>query len=167
MPLIAVVLLVLAGGGYFMMKGKGGKEAPKAVEMGHYPLILPEIIADMSDGTFVKAEIAVYMEKSVDTKHFESGIMVVREAANDVLRSKTRNEVRSVEGMLKLRREVAKAMNKSLHSLHPEEPSTDKKKKKGKHSEEAHGEDESEIPDGWDSAEGPVLKVVFASFATQ
>ena len=76
--------------------------------------------------------------------------------------------------MRKLKRELAEEINKLLAEHEEkkekddkEEDSEDKEEKKDKKDKKEHKEEKVEIPEGWDSAKGPVLKVLFVSWATQ
>lgn len=166
LPLILILALVLGGGGFFGMKMRGGPEKPKGPELAPKIVVLPEIVADMSDGAYVKTEVGVQLDKAFDPKKFEEAMPLVRQAANDTLRFKTRRDVRTLDGMRRLRREVAAAMNKVL-SADEVEHGKDDKGKEGKEGKKREKEEPAEIPEGWDSAEGPVLRIVFQSFATQ
>lgn len=167
LPLILILALVLGGGGFFGMKMRGGgSEKPKGPELAATIVVLPEIVADMSDGAYVRTEVGVQLDKAFDPKKFEAAMPLVRQAANDTLRFKTRRDVRTLEGMRRLRREVAAAMNKAL-AAGEDEHGKDEKGKEDKEGKKSEKEKPAAIPEGWDSAEGPVLRIVFQSFATQ
>lgn len=87
----------------------------------------------------------------------------VRDAILTTLSGKGLNEVSSEKAKIKLKREIAAAVNKVLLELNASAEEKHKKKKKGESDEPP---EEPEYPD-WDSDTGPVLKVYFTKFATQ
>ncbi len=185
MPMILALVLVLGGGGFFMMKGKGDKHKPEPkVELAAKETELEEFLTNMADGTtYVRTKMAVRLIKEFNGKPYEeaaftSSIGGVRDAINGVLRTTNPADIRTAEGLKKLKRTLAAAMNKILseEAATDEESDKDKKKKKKKKSEESSEskkskdeEDTSDEPEHpeWDSDTGPVLQVFFTNIATQ
>lgn len=186
LPLIMVVVLVLAGGGFFMMsKGKGEKKKEPEIVLGGVESLGDEFVINLKDGsTFLVCQVSVQTEKekhasdpSVGEGHGGGTYSVARDAVNTVLSQKTIDDLTKPEAMKFLKRELAAAMNHSLHSSHPPEEGKeeesdskkDRKKKKDEHAEEAHAEIDHEYLDeiGMDAEEGPVLKVFFDKFMYQ
>ena len=173
LPILIALIVVIAGGGFFgMQKMKGGKteEKPK-IELGEI-LTTKEFLCNLEDPTtYVKTELAFQMIKGYDPHHFTDLEPAVRDAVNIILNSKSQAEISTAEGKAALKKEIAAAVNEILHPGHAEEEKKEEGAgKEGEHIDEAPAEEKHEpveIPKGWDSAEGPVLRVFFTNFATQ
>lgn len=172
LPILIALIVVIAGGGFFgMQKMKGGKteEKPK-IELGDI-VTTKEFLCNLEDpSTYVKTELAFQMAKGYDPHHFTDLEPAVRDAVNIILNSKSQAEISTAEGKAALKKEIAAAVNEILHSGHEEEekkeePAEELPEQAGEHKVETH--EPVEIPKGWDSAEGPVLRVFFTNFATQ
>lgn len=178
MPMIIAVVVMVAAGGFFgsKMGGSKEKEEPK-IELGE-TVSLGEFLVNLRDGhTFLKADISVQIGKDM---HLEKGgggghegkaepPAPVRDAVIAVLTSQSLEDVSTPEGKTKLKKLLAKAINKAVPHEDEEKDKKKSKKKKKKHDEEEeadHGDEEEENPD-WDDQHGPVLKVFFTNFATQ
>ena len=163
LPLI-MIALVVGGGGFFMMKGKGDKKKEPEVELGAIAPFPKEFLVNLKDGGYLKAEIALQFKKDFPAAaHFEKEAAPIQDAFVLKLGSVSASEVNTYEGKLKLKRELAAAANKVYEEEEEAHGEGHKKKKKKKgHDEEGEPENPS-----WDSDEGPVLKVLFVSFATQ
>ena len=183
MPVIIALVAVLAGGGFFMMKSKGGKEEKKEseIKMAKAEVLLPEeYLVNMADGrTYVRCKIALKVKEGFDPHDVEAHTGEVSDAINMTLKGTDPAECEKPEGMKKLKRRMAAAINAILPA-HGEEgggDSHDEKKSgpttsvklKDKKKKDDHGDhgDEEEMPPDWDSLHGPVLKVLFVAFATQ
>jgi flagellar protein FliL len=183
LPVIVVLALVLAGGGFFMMKGKGPEEEPK-VELGEIVTLTPEFLINLNGNTtYLRTDIAIQLEKGYDAKKLEEHMPALRDAFISTLSSKTNDQVRTLAGKQKLKAELAAAANRVLPPLEdkkkkktaeepPAEPKEAAPKEGQKPAAKKDGAKEKappkeEIPEGWDSAKGPVLKVFFTSFTTQ
>jgi len=180
-----VAVLVLAGGGYFMMGGKK-KEAPKpAVMLGEVKMDLGEFTAQLTDGhTYLKLQVVVQM----DSSHKPAGEghgggkggadPVMRNAVQMVLAETTPADISTADGIAALKEKIAWKLNHEMElqeaaeKIAKGEALPEKKKKKKKGEEEGHGDeekfvrvpmDEREHPE-WQSDEGPVLMVFFPSF---
>jgi flagellar protein FliL len=182
LPVIIAVVVVLAGGGYFMM-GKGGdkekgKESHSSVHLGHTEEI-GEFLVNLKDGTYLSAKIAVHCaeEETVSSGgdgHGGGGgvLPFVNDAVISVLTRKSVEDVTSIEGKAKLRRELAYYINRaSALYAHVEEGKEKKKLKRPEIEmtetpEELRPDYEPETPE-FDSDTGPVLKVYFLTFMTQ
>jgi flagellar protein FliL len=178
LPMIVILAVVLGGGGFFGMKMRGGK-APKKepeIKLGHVVEIKDEFLINMAErSTYVRAKISLQFKEGFDAAKLEAEMAPLQDAINMKLQSTSVRSVATLDGMRKLKRDIAADLNKLL-SAHDEKKDEDKgkdkdkehdededKDKKGKHKEDKPGK----IPEGWDSAKGPVLKVLFISFATQ
>ena len=169
LPMIIMLVVVLLGGGFFATKGKGEKAEPE-VKLGAIEP-LGEFLVNLSDGrTYLRAEISVHV---ADTKKIGAGpkhddYTVARDAVIAVLKSKSLKQVSTEKGIAELKKEIAKAINKSI----PDDDEKGKKKRKKKkkdedEEEEEESEEEESEHDDWDSETGPALKIYFTNFATQ
>ncbi|MBS1716383.1 MAG: flagellar basal body-associated FliL family protein [Armatimonadetes bacterium] len=182
LPLIIILALVLAGGGFFAMKSKAPKPKPK-VEAGTIEPV-GEFLVNLAGGgqVYCRTEIAVLLKKGVEKKELEENMPAIKDAIITVLRSTTSNDIRDSAGTALLKQDLCEAVNKVLeaNAKKPDKPeasdsklSDDPKKAdkkdaaeepakdaKGKHVLKKHEHE-------WDSDEGPILKIYFTSFATQ
>jgi flagellar FliL protein len=143
------LVVILGGGGFFAMKAKLGKGKTK-VELGEI-VPLPEILVNLKDpNTYARTEISLHFKKGFEKTKFDANVDAVRDAVILKLSSKSLKEVRTLEGKLALKKEIAAVINRALA-----DPS--------KNGSSASGSEHSD----WDSDTGPVLKVYFANFATQ
>lgn len=184
MPVILAAVIVIAGGGFFMMKkDSGGEKKEPEIKLAHAAEEAGEYLVNLSDGvTYLSTKISVQCADghsivSGGDGHGGGGSVspAVQDAIISVLTSKQLGDVSTTAGKLRLKRELAYAMNEAFNATHHEEgdSSHGKKKKKKDEDEEEHGDShglpkdfEPENPD-WDADEGPVLKVYFTSFTTQ
>jgi flagellar basal body-associated protein FliL len=175
LPVVLVLGLMLGAGGFFGMKMRGGDAKPKKpeVKLGkEKPAELKEFLVNLADrGVFCRTEIALGTAEGADPKLIEDHEGPVRDAINLCLKSKTLAQVSTVEGLKKLKREIAADVNEALAPFDANAEKGDKGDKADKSDSkktEAKKEADSkpEHPD-WDSDTGPVLKVYFSSFATQ
>lgn len=181
LPVIIALVAVLAGGGFFMMKSKGGKEEKKEseIKMAKAEVILAdEYLVNMADGrSYVRCKVALKVKEGFDPHDVEAHTAEVSDAINMTLKGTDPKDCDTAEGMKKLKRRIAAAIN-AIMPAHGEEDGGDshgekksgpttsvklKDKKKEEHSD--HGDEE--MPPDWDSLHGPVLKVLFVAFATQ
>lgn len=162
LPIIIVAVAVLAGGGFFMTKGKAGKAEKPAVELGDVQT-MPEFLVNLKDGTsYLRTEVALQTRKGIDKDKFDKMVPSARDAIISVLTSKSLDDVRTLEGKEKLKKEIAKAVNDSYDDPDsPEAAAPDSSTTKDKKVIDVH------IHTDWDSQTGPVLKVFFTSFTTQ
>jgi flagellar basal body-associated protein FliL len=163
LPIILILALVIGGGGFFMMKSKGGKPKEPELKLGAIEQ-LPEFLVNLKGGsTYLQTEIAFHLKDGFKKEELDKGMPAVRDAILTTLSGKGLNEVSSEKAKIKLKREIAAAVNKVLLELNASAEEKHKKKKKGESDEPP---EEPEYPD-WDSDTGPVLKVYFTKFATQ
>ncbi|MCB0824655.1 MAG: flagellar basal body-associated FliL family protein [Armatimonadetes bacterium] len=198
LPIILVAVLVIAGGGFFAMGGKKEKPKEPEIELGLVESLGEEFLISLGDGkSFLTCEIAVQVsKKGEEVGHVadpageggghgsgDASYSIARNAVIDVLSSKSIEDISKPDALKHLRREIAAAINHSVHHEEEEpaeEESSSKKKKKKKDEEASHGahgdgpywhidDETNEWLDelGWDAEEGPVLKVFFTSFAYQ
>ena len=188
MPVIAVAALVLAGGGFFMMKGKGDKPKVKKIELGA-AVTLKEILVNLKGGdTYLKTEIALQAVKEFQAKEIEENAALINDAIILRLKSKTPQDLDSVDKLKDLKREIEEDVNSILPKKEGEhkegEEGGDAEKKDGEESKDAKDSKDSKDsedkghekatdkkkpakPSKYDSETGPIMKVYFNSFATQ
>lgn len=184
LPIIMIVAVVIAGGGFFAMsQGKKAPEGPPPIELGAIEDLGGEFLVNLKDKrTFLKCKISVQVAKDAHVadpvaegggEHGAGGgtYAIARDAVIEVLTSKDLNDLTKDDAMKYLKREIAAAINASVH--HPEEEegkSEDKKESKEEGHDSGH---EPEIDHaaldelGWDSEKGPVLRVFITEFAHQ
>jgi flagellar basal body-associated protein FliL len=179
MPIIIALVVVVAAGGYFgLSKGKG-KEKPKeeAPKVGGI-VDLGEFTVNLKGGTnYLRAKVAVQMDAKTDAEHMKEQLPALQDVVVSVLSDKTMNQVLSAKGKDELKVELAFEMNHRMHMLHgeagkeekSEEKTEGKPEKEGEkeHAEEGHEPPkERKYPD-FDSDSGPVLKIYLTDFAMQ
>ena len=187
MPIIIALALMLGGGGFFMMK-KGGKAVKPEIKLGKEEILLPdEFIVNMFDGqTYVRAKIGLRAKEGFKAEEVTSHNAEISDVILTILKTTKSDEIITEAQTKKLKSRIAAALNKIFEEAEPkkdgakkdeaakdsksadessnkdessnEEPKSDKKKPK---------ESEKKIPEGWDSADGPILKVFFKALATQ
>ena len=195
LPIIMALVLMLGGGGFFMMKKGGHKEKPKIKLAKEESLLPDEFIVNMADGhTYVRAKIGIKTMDGFKAEEVASHESEVCDAINSILKTTSPADIVSEEQVHTLKIRIAKSLNKIFKEAEPKEDEEDSKKDKKKKDEESDSDskksksksdessddtsdkkkdsesdktDEPEIPEGWDSAKGPVLKVFFKSLATQ
>jgi len=173
LPMIVILAVVLGGGGFFGMKMRGGGEKKKEpeVKLGAVVEIKDEFLINMAErASYVRAKISLQFKEGFDAAKLEHEMAPIQDAINMKLQSTSIRAVATLDGMRKLKKDIAADLNKLLEES---EEKKDGEKEKGKDKEKKHSDDGDEkegktkIPEGWDSAKGPVLKVLFISFATQ
>jgi len=150
MLVLLLCVVILGGGGFFAMKAKLSKGKHTKIELGEI-VPLPEILVNLKDpNTYARTEISLHFQKGFEKKKFDDRVDAVRDAVILKLSNKTLKEVRTLEGKIALKKEIAAVVNKALADT----------------TKNATAGNGAEHPD-WDSDSGPVLKVYFANFATQ
>ena len=175
LPIIIALVAVLGGGGFFMTKGKKDAKKEPEIALGKVEVLLPdEFIVNMADGqTYIRAKVALLPKEGFVAEDLKAHDAQLSDIVIRILKSTSPRDVVTDLQITKLKRKIATEINKALHEYSHEEPSkketTKKKKKKLTPEEEAEeaAAAEEEIPEGWDSAEGPILKVFFKTLATQ
>lgn len=163
LPIILILALVIGGGGFFMMKSKGGKPKEPEIKLGAIEQ-LPEFLVNLKGGTtYLQTEIAFHLTDGFKKEDLDKGMPAVRDAILTTLSGKSLNEVSTEKAKMKLKREIAAAVNRVLLELSPPGGHVEARKKE---SEPNEPPDEPEHPE-WDSDVGPILKVYFTKFATQ
>ncbi|MCW5942969.1 MAG: flagellar basal body-associated FliL family protein [Fimbriimonadaceae bacterium] len=167
LPIVVAVVLVLAGGGYFAMKGTGGKAAEEEVKEAKLGHIAPvgEFLVNMADGrTYLRTNISLHFDETFDTHAIEETQAAIQDAIVNKLSSQSLEDVRTLEGKRTLKWQLAAVINAAMESAHGHE----KKGKTKTKDEKGHAAPSPPTnEEGWDSDEGPVLKVYFTSFVTQ
>lgn len=191
LPIIIALVLMLGGGGFFMTKKKDKPKEPE-IKLGKEEILLEdEFIVNMADGqTYVRAKIGLRAKEGFKADSVKAHDAEVSDAIVSILKTSKPADTLSAKGVKGLKLKIAAALNKifledekAAHGDEESDKDTKKKKKKKKksdehadehassssHDEESSDEEEEEpeIPDGWDSAEGPILKVFFKALATQ
>lgn len=177
LPLILIVV-VLAGGGFFGMKMRGGdgKKKEPEVKLGAVVEIKEEFLTNMAErASYVRTKISLQFKEGYDTSKLAHDIAPVQDAINMRLQSTSVKSVATLDGLRQLKHDIAADINKMLlEEEKKEEKSEEKdseKEKKGKKKKKDKGDgessDEPEKHEDWDSEKGPVLKILFVSFATQ
>lgn len=165
LKLIIILSVVLAGGGFFAMKMKGGKAAKPELKLGKIAKIEEEFLVPlMGQGNYLRTNISFHLDKKADAKEIEEQMDAIRDAINMKLKSKYLKELEALDDIRALKKELAEEVNRVLESGKSEpteaaERPKDEKAPETKDSKPKH-------PD-WDSQTGPVLKVYFTTFATQ
>lgn len=158
LPVILALVAVLGGGGFFMMKGKGPKPKP-VVKLGPISDIKDEFLVNLRDsgGNYLRVAVSLQFAEGTKAEEVEKSMSSMQDIINSRLRSKSLAEVRTLDGTRQLKHEIAADINAVLDDKKDEKRAGDKDKK----------DPEEKLPDGWDAAKGPVLKVLFRSFAWQ
>jgi flagellar basal body-associated protein FliL len=187
LPIILALVLVLGGGGFFMMKGKGkDKKKEPEIKLAKAELELKdEFTINLSDGlTYARFKVAFLPKEGFQTATFDAHAGEVADAVITVIKSTKKEETLTEVHLTAMKLKIAAKLNKIFKEEEhkEEEPESDKDKKKKKKADEeevdSHGKkkkpshdeepvEEEEIPEGWHSAKGPILKVFFKAFATQ
>lgn len=171
LPIVLILAIVLGAGGFFGMKMRGGGEKKKEpeIKLGAMVEIKEEFLTNMAErSSYVRAKIALQMKEGYAGKT-EEDMPAIQDAINMKLQDTSVREVATLEGMRKLKRELAASINKILaeHEEKKDEHKDEEGDKEDKKDKKEEKPEKEKIPEGWDSAKGPVLKVLFVSFATQ
>jgi flagellar basal body-associated protein FliL len=187
LPIILALVLVLGGGGFFMMKGKGkDKKKEPEIKLAKVEIELKdEFTINLADGlTYARFKVAFLPKEGFQAATFDAHAGEVADAVLTVIKSTKKEETLTETHLNAIKVKIAAKLNKIFkeekHEEEEEESDKDKKKKKksdedeedshGKKKKSSHDEEpaeEEDIPEGWHSAKGPILKVFFKSFATQ
>lgn len=159
LPVLLALVLVLGGGGFFVMKSKGNP-AKVEVKLGEVEQLEEFLVNLRGQGTYLRAEIALQLKEGFSKEELVKNVAAVRDAILTDLSAKSLYEVSTAAGKAKLKREIAESVNAVLKQL--EEKKNPKKDKP----EPANAKPKIANPE-WESQEGPVLRVYFSSFATQ
>jgi len=157
---IVVVALVLAGGGYFMMShGKDTKhKGTKKVELGE-GIPLKELLVNLSDGqTYLKTEIGLVCLKDFSKDAIDKNSILINDAIIMRLKSKSPQDLSTQAGLKLLKRQLCADINSVL-------PKKDDDADDGSADPKKDAPLDADYP--YDSKSGPVMKVLFNSFATQ
>ncbi|MBX3120365.1 MAG: flagellar basal body-associated FliL family protein [Fimbriimonadaceae bacterium] len=192
LPIILVLVLVIAGGGFFMMKGKGPKKKEE-IKLGKEIIQTTEILTNLkSQGSYARIVLGLHLKEGAKKEEVEAMMPAIRDAVQLIISSQTSADLFSEVNRPMLRARIAQAINEILEANAPhkegEEAAGDAKDGKdekapkegeAKPTEDSHAKKPddahakkgppvlSELPNGWDSKEGPVLKVYFNDLATQ
>ena len=169
LPIIVALALVLGGGGFFMTKKKA-PEVPK-IEQAEEGSTVGEMTINLKDAsTYVKFELVMIARKDYPKELLDKNLDIVRDYLNAKVPEYSLRELQTADGKAKVKKEICAGINDLL----PADPKTlealgaqaKKKKKKKSADDEPDAEPEGEAAH-WDSQEGPVLKVMFKTFAWQ
>ena len=186
LPIILALVLVLGGGGFFMMKGKGKeKKKEPEIKLAHAEIEMKdEFTVNLADGlTYARFKVGFLPKEGFTAATFDAHAGEVADAVISVIKTTKKDDTLTEAHLKAIKKRIAAKLNKIFadteHKEEEESDETDKKKKKKSEDEEdthskkkkSHDEEpeeeEEEIPEGWDSAKGPILKVFFKAFATQ
>ena len=187
LPIIIALVLMLAGGGFFMKK-KGAKPVKPEIKLGKEEILLPdEFIVNMFDGqTYVRAKIGLRAKEGFKAEEVTSHNAEISDVILTILKTTNSDEIKTEVQTKKLKIRIAAALNKIFEEAEPKKDGAkkDEAAKDGKPADESTKKDEAsndepnsdkkkakepekKIPEGWDSADGPILKVFFKALATQ
>lgn len=135
LPIIIALVVVLAGGGFFMMKGKGPKEPPP-IKLGTIEPLEGEFLVNLQEpNIYLRAVISLHVKDGYKKEELDKSLDPVRAAIVAILRSKSIREVRTTEGMDKLRKQIVEEVNKILEAAelaaHPPDASHENEAEKG------------------------------------
>lgn len=178
MPVIIAAVLVLAGGGYFIMQKSKPSEPQKQpdVILGE-KMDLGEFVTPLKDGkTFLQVQVVVQLGKEEKLGEEAGGEHsgaaapdpLARNAVLTVLRDTGPEDIKSNENLAVLRQRIAWQINHDVEvaeSFAPPKDGAKKKRKKKGESEkfEVVPAKEREYPE-LDSDDGPVRMVMFTKF---
>jgi flagellar basal body-associated protein FliL len=186
LPIILALVLVLGGGGFFMMKGKGKvKKKEPEIKLAKAEIEMKdEFTVNLADGlTYARFKVGFLPKEGFAAASFDAHAAEVADAVISVIKTTKKDDTLTEAHLKVIKKRIAAKLNKIFadteHKEEEEEPDEKDKKKKKKSDEEedTHSKkkksldeepaEEEEIPEGWDSAKGPILKVFFKAFATQ
>lgn len=164
LPILVALVAILGGGGFFVMKGKGGKPQEPELKLGAIEAIDPEFLVNLSNGsTYLRTQVALQFTDTFKKEDLTANMAAVQDAIAGILSSKSPSSVRTLEGKRKLKIHIASQVNKIL------KPGEDhsKEEESGKSGKKSEKESKPNERDDWDSQTGPCLKVYFTGFVTQ
>lgn len=170
LPVIIALVAVLGGGGFFVMKGKSKpKEAPKAPELGEIIDIKDDFLTNVqgTSANYVRAGVSLWLKKDVKGEEVAKQLGAIQSAITMRLRSASMSDFKTLEGLKKLRHDIAEDVNQVIESTPSEGHPAEEKPEGDKAGSKAEVKVSYSIPDSWDSAKGPVLRVLFRSLVTQ
>lgn len=163
LPLIVAVAVILGGGGFFMTKK--GDPGPKKIEAAEENVSTGEMTLNLRDGDkYLKFEIMLVARKDYPHDKLEHHLDFVRDYLNDRVPDFSLKEVSTEEGKKKMKKILCEGINDIL----PGDPLMVDPAEHGKKSKKKKSEDDSsDEEEHWDAPKGPILKVLFKSFAWQ
>lgn len=120
LPMIVGMVVMLAAGGFFGMKMKGGgKHVKPEVKLSkEKPVDLKEFLVNLKDrNVLCRAEISLGLAEGVDAKGMEDQTPVIRDAVNMVLQSESIADVSTPQGMKLLKIKLAAAINEAYDQV--------------------------------------------------
>lgn len=163
MPMIAALVAVVAGGGFFAMKGQGSntQEVEPEIALGTTEP-MGEFLVNLADGrTYLRVTVSVQFADHFDVAYkMVDSQAAVQDAIVMTLSSRTLEEIRTLDGKQQLKWKLAHEINRALAS---KEKSASRSRRREEPREFAPPVNE----EGWDHDEGPALKIYFTSFVTQ
>ncbi len=194
LPIILAVVLMVGGGGFFMTKKNGKHEKPKIKEAKEEILLPDEYINNMADGrTYVRVKLGLKTVDGFKAEEVMSHDAEISDAINTILKTTDPKEIVTEKQVKTLKIRICAALNTILENADPEKSKKDEsdkeadseekdsktKKEKGDEADNSDSGDTKEtakkpklptvedLPEGWDSKKGPILKVFFKALATQ
>jgi flagellar FliL protein len=151
LPIIIVLALLLAAGGFFGMKARGKHPKPE-LKLGKAEKLDEFLTNLVGSNAYIRTTIALQFVSDFDAKKLEESIPSIKDAVIMRLSTKAVADVDTVEGKIRLKKEIAEDVNKVLA------------REAGVKPPNTVG---MAVHEDWDSQAGPVLRVLFTSFATQ
>jgi flagellar basal body-associated protein FliL len=167
LPIAMALILLLMGGGYFMMKSKDPK--PKAaIELAEKDTDVDEFLTNTkTPSVYVRIKMTVRLRKDYEEAKLKENLGDIRDAVIYVLNGLTPEQITDPSRRKQLKRTMAEAMNTALEGPVAESAPTTKTKKHRVGKQEAVAASDSQPENDWDSDTGPILKVRFLALATQ
>lgn len=169
MPVLIMLAIVLAGGGFFGMKIMGatkGKE-PEKPKVGEV-LELQEFLVNLKDKTWLKVSLALGIAEGAELhagggghgKGAATDDPKMRDIIIQVLTSKQLDDIVSPEGKEKLKKDILARLNEAYGEHEEESHKTEEQ-------EEQKPADQATKSEGAHSPNGPFLEVYFTAFSYQ
>jgi flagellar basal body-associated protein FliL len=117
LPMIIILAVVLGGGGFFGMKMRGGdgKKKEPEIKLGAVVEIKDEFLTNMADrNSYVRAKISLQVKDGFDKAKVEHDLAPIQDVINMKLQATSLRSVSTLDGMRKLKKELAAEVNKLL-----------------------------------------------------
>lgn len=161
LPIILGIVLMLAGGGYFIKVRGSAKSGPPPLKLAAAPETLKEFLVNLRDGrTYIRTTISLHFKEGFTKEELDKNLSAIRDAINGRLRATALQELNSLDGTQNLKQGIAEAVNERLESL-------EGKQGNKKELDASATKPAKRLRPDWDSDKGPVLKVYFDDIATQ
>lgn len=159
LPVLFALVVLLAGGGYFVLKLTSKGKAPKVeVKLGAIVPVKEFLVNLRGNTTYLRTEISVQLREGFEKEIFDKSLPAVWDKVTMLLCDKSLADVQSYDGKMQLKQEIANEVNKLL-SASESEAKASPAGSPNRAADPKHAD--------WQSESGPVLKVFLTSFATQ